>query len=81
MLQMRPNCECCNCDLPPDSTQARICSFECTFCAQCCEHVLAGQCPNCQGDLMQRATREGNNLAKHPASNERLFKPNGCIAK
>lgn len=47
MLQLRPNCECCNKDLPPESTEARICSFECTFCATCVETVLKGVCPNC----------------------------------
>ena len=49
MLQLRPNCECCNKDLPAESTEARICSFECTFCVSCVESVLGGQCPNCGG--------------------------------
>ena len=47
MLQLRPNCECCNKDLPPESTEARICSFEGTFCSSCAENVLGGKCPNC----------------------------------
>ena len=51
MLQLRPNCECCNKDLPPESTEARICSFECTFCAICVDTVLKGVCPNCGGKL------------------------------
>ena len=51
MLELRPNCECCNKDLPPDATDARICSFECTFCADCAEQVLRGICPNCGGKL------------------------------
>ncbi|MCK9193453.1 MAG: DUF1272 domain-containing protein, partial [Nevskia sp.] len=50
MLQLRPNCECCNKDLPADSRDARICSFECTFCAGCSDQVLAGRCPNCGGE-------------------------------
>lgn len=50
MLQLRPNCECCDKNLPPESTQARICSFECTFCSTCADTSLAGTCPNCGGD-------------------------------
>ncbi|MGH8025176.1 MAG: DUF1272 domain-containing protein [Pseudoxanthomonas sp.] len=78
MLQLRPNCECCNVDLPPDSTEARICSFECTFCASCADSVLAGKCPNCGGDFAVRPTRAARLLAKYPASTERVFKPEGC---
>ena len=51
MLQLRPNCECCNRDLPPESTEAVICSFECTFCRACAEGVLANRCPNCGGGV------------------------------
>jgi hypothetical protein len=51
MLEMRPNCELCDCELPPDSAEARICSYECTFCAACADTVLMGVCPNCGGDL------------------------------
>ena len=50
MLQLRPNCEYCDKDLPPNATDARICSFECTFCAHCVETVLFNVCPNCGGD-------------------------------
>lgn len=78
MLQLRPNCECCNADLPPDSIEARICSFECTFCASCVDSVLRGKCPNCGGDFMARPTRAPHLLAKYPASTERVFKPEGC---
>jgi len=78
MLQLRPNCECCNADLPPDSTEARICSFECTFCASCVDSVLRGKCPNCGGDFTARPTRATHLLAKYPASTERVFKPEGC---
>ncbi|MDX6564735.1 MAG: uncharacterized protein QOE10_397, partial [Gaiellales bacterium] len=49
MLQLRPNCECCDRDLTPESELARICSFECTFCVDCVEHRLGGICPNCGG--------------------------------
>ena len=78
MLQLRPNCECCNVDLPPDSTRARICSFECTFCASCADGVLGGVCPNCKGDFAVRPTRRAAALRKYPASTERVFKPEGC---
>jgi len=78
MLQMRPNCECCDRDLPPDSVDAMICSFECTFCAGCVSTTLAGKCPNCGGDLMPRPTRAAHLLAKNPASTQRVLKPGGC---
>ena len=78
MLQLRPNCECCDTDLPPESTQARICSFECTFCANCAEQVLEGRCPNCGGELLARPRRPADRLARFPASTERVFKPDGC---
>jgi AraC-like DNA-binding protein len=78
MLQLRPNCECCNKDLPPYSAEARICSFECTFCRVCAGTILQGRCPNCGGDLVQRPTRSSNLLLKYPASTERVYKPEGC---
>ena len=78
MLQLRPNCECCNADLPPDTTTARICSFECTFCAACADGVLRGRCPNCGGELLPRPRRPAGALAEHPPSAERIHKPAGC---
>lgn len=78
MLQLRPNCECCNVDLPPDSLNARICTFECTFCADCAENRLSGKCPNCAGELVRRPRRPADKLAKYPPSSERVFKPAGC---
>lgn len=78
MLQLRPNCECCNVDLPPDALDARICAFECTFCASCAERHLGGKCPNCGGELVRRPRRPADKLAKYPASTERVFKPQGC---
>jgi uncharacterized protein len=78
VLQLRPNCECCDRDLPPDSTEARICSFECTFCRSCAEDVLRGRCPNCGGELVVRPRRPAEKLLKNPASSERIFKPAGC---
>ncbi|WP_219220190.1 DUF1272 domain-containing protein [Variovorax boronicumulans] len=78
MLQMRPGCECCDRDLPAESADARICSFECTFCSDCAERHLAGACPNCGGELIRRPRRPAAKLAKSPASTERVFKPAGC---
>ena len=78
MLQLRPNCECCDKDLPPESTEARICSFECTFCASCAEGVLGGRCSNCGGELVARPRRPANKLANYPPSTERIYKPAGC---
>lgn len=57
MLRLRPHCECCDTDLPPDAANARICSNERTFCADCCDHRLAGICPNCGGELQPRPRR------------------------
>jgi hypothetical protein len=56
-LELRPNCECCDRDLPPESTMARICSFECTFCATCVDEVLQNVCPNCGGGFAPRPIR------------------------
>ena len=77
-LELRPNCEYCDKDLPPDTTDARICSFECTFCAECVDSVLFNVCPNCGGGFVIRfirpATewRAGLSLAKRPASTKRV---------
>jgi hypothetical protein len=78
MLQLRPNCECCNRDLAPESADAFICSFECTFCRGCKENVLGGRCPNCGGELVARPRRPSEKLAKYPPSAERVYKPRGC---
>ncbi|HYZ39329.1 MAG TPA: DUF1272 domain-containing protein [Stellaceae bacterium] len=78
MLELRPNCECCDRDLPPASRDARICSFECTFCRDCAEGVLAGRCPNCGGELVPRPIRPPDRLLRHPAATRHVFKPEGC---
>ncbi|HYD57992.1 MAG TPA: DUF1272 domain-containing protein [Burkholderiales bacterium] len=78
MLKLKPNCECCDLDLAPQSTEALICSFECTFCRECATSVLRGKCPNCGGELVARPRRPADRLAKFPASTERVFKPEGC---
>ena len=80
MLELRPNCECCDRDLGPHATNAMICSFECTFCADCTTGVLKGACPNCGGDLMRRPTRGAKALAEYPASTKRVLKAKGCAA-
>lgn len=80
MLQLKPSCECCDVDLPPASRDARICSFECTFCADCADQRLAGVCPNCGGELVPRPVRPAAKLDRFPASTTRVFKPQGCAA-
>lgn len=80
MLQLRPNCECCNRDLPNESTEARICTFECTFCSDCADTRLKHTCPNCGGELVRRPRRPAAALARHPASTERVLKPEGCAS-
>ncbi len=77
-LELRPNCECCNRDLPPESGEALICSFECTFCSDCAATVLGGVCPNCGGELVRRPIRPAANLVNNPASTIRVFKAEGC---
>jgi hypothetical protein len=78
MLILKPNCECCDKDLPPDAPDARICTFECTFCADCAYAVLKGVCPNCGGNFVPRPIRPKALLGKYPASAERVHKPEGC---
>jgi hypothetical protein len=80
MLALRPNCECCDRDLPPDSRGAMICTFECTFCKDCVDGPLKGVCPNCGGNFAYRPIRPAAMLVKYPASTERIFKPEGCAA-
>lgn len=81
MLELRPTCEHCNKALPPDSTEARICSYECTFCAHCVDTVLANVCPNCGGGFAPRPIRPsrnfkgGNFLGKNPASTGITHRP------
>ncbi|MFO1056465.1 MAG: DUF1272 domain-containing protein [Dongiaceae bacterium] len=77
-LELRPNCEYCDKDLPPVATEARICSYECTFCADCVETRLANVCPNCGGGFVPRPIRPagewrpGLSLAKRPPSPRRV---------
>ena len=74
MLLLKPNCECCDTDLPPDAPNARMCTFECTFCADCAEQRFGNVCPNCGGNLVARPIRPQQHLVKHPASTRRFSK-------
>jgi hypothetical protein len=81
MLELRPTCENCNKALPPNSAEARICSYECTFCAACADNVLENVCPNCGGGFSPRPIRPANNwkgdnfLGKDPASTKVKHRP------
>lgn len=82
-LELRPNCECCDRDLPPASSEARICTYECTFCADCVDQVLRNVCPNCGGGFVPRPIRParewrpGVSLSHQPAgtTRRRLSRP------
>ncbi|WP_406855781.1 MULTISPECIES: DUF1272 domain-containing protein [unclassified Alsobacter] len=80
MLALRPNCECCDKDLPPDSREAMICTYECTFCRDCVETRLGGRCPNCGGEFAARPVRPPAMLARHPASAVRVHADPPCPA-
>ena len=80
MLIMKPNCECCDRDLAADAGGAVICSFECTFCAQCAQSRFGGACPNCGGELRARPIRAAALLQRYPASAERVVKPHAACA-
>ena len=73
MLTMRPDCERCGADLPPQAGGAFICSLECTFCAECAD-ALDERCPHCGGELLDRPTRSGQALRQHPADTVRRHK-------
>ena len=81
MLELRPSCEHCNKALPPASLEARICSYECTFCAPCVDGVLGNVCPNCGGGFVPRPIRPARNwknniyLGAHPASTRVTYRP------
>ena len=86
MLQLRPTCEHCNTALAPDSTEARICSFECTFCSACVEGVLSNVCPNCGGGFVPRPIRPARRwrgeawVGQRPASMQVTHKPVDAVA-
>jgi hypothetical protein len=86
MLELRPTCEHCNKALPPASTDARICSFECTFCAACVERILRNVCPKCGGGFVARPVRPAKNwkgdnyLGAYPASTKIKHRPVDAVA-
>lgn len=80
MLKLKPNCECCDRDLPPDTTEARICTFECTFCADCAAQRFDNACPNCGGNFVVRPVRPERHLQKNPASTDRFTKAHAACA-
>ena len=73
MLELRPNCECCDRDLPPAAPDAMICTYECTWCRDCVVTVLGGVCPNCGGSLVPRPIRPAGLLAADPPSTKRVL--------
>jgi hypothetical protein len=78
MLELRPNCECCDRDLAVDATDVYICSFECTWCASCAAAFGERGCPNCGGELVRRPVRPSRSLVTSPASSVRVFNPD-CL--
>lgn len=75
MLKIRPNCEHCNKDLPNSSTEAMICSFECTYCKTCALEIFENVCPSCSGNFVERPIRPSKMIEKYPAATEKTFKP------
>lgn len=75
MLQLRPSCENCDKPLPPDSEEAMICTYECTFCIECVTDVLENVCPNCGGGFEKRPVRPKAQLTKFPAQSAKVYKP------
>jgi hypothetical protein len=81
MLELRPNCECCDRDLPNGSPEARICTYECTFCAECVQTRFGGRCPNCGGNLVLRPARPPALLVRDPAATVRVHNAHAaCVA-
>lgn len=79
-LELRPNCECCDRDLPP-AAEAYICTFECTFCPDCTRNTLKHVCPNCGGNLVLRPIRPAAKLAKSPPSAVRVRRDTPCVPR
>lgn len=80
MLEIRPNCENCNKNLPFNAEDAVICTFECTYCSACASGILKNVCPNCGGNFSKRPIRPKQLLEKYPASDKRVFKPVDIVA-
>jgi uncharacterized protein len=56
VLEMKSGCEKCGRALVADG-EAYICTFECTFCADCTK-AMGHVCPNCGGELVRRPRRK-----------------------
>ena len=80
MLDIRPNCEHCNKDLPNTSTEAMICSFECTYCKTCALEIFENVCPSCAGNFVLRPIRPSKCLEKYPTSTKRIFNPKDLVS-
>ena len=78
-LELKPNCECCDRDLPPESKEAYICTFECTYCFDCASRKLGFVCANCGGELTRRPIRPAAALVEHPASTVRVLRAKPCV--
>lgn len=79
MLEIRPNCEHCNKTLSNTSTDAMICSFECTYCRECALEIFENVCPSCSGNFVERPIRPSKMIKKYPASETRIFKPKDLV--
>ncbi len=75
MLEIRPYCEHCGKHLAVTSTEAMICSFECTYCQNCAKEVFQNVCPSCGGNFEKRPIRPSGHLEKHPPSHKKIVKP------
>lgn len=75
MLEIRPNCEHCNKGLPSNSTEAMICTFECTYCKTCAVTLFENVCPSCSGNFVERPIRRSKMVKKYPVSTKKIFKP------
>jgi hypothetical protein len=73
MLEIRPNCEHCGKDLPNTSTEAMICSFECTYCRECALEIFENVCPSCAGNFVERPIRPSKMVEKYPASEKKVL--------
>lgn len=80
MLEIRPNCEHCGKDLPNTSTEAMICSFECTYCKTCALEIFENVCPSCSGNFVERPIRPQKMIEKYPASTKRIFAPKDVVS-
>ncbi|MBI2814792.1 MAG: DUF1272 domain-containing protein [Opitutae bacterium] len=80
-LELRPNCECCDRDRPPESVETCICTFECTFCVECTMKTLRFVCPNCGGELVRRPIRPAAKLVKNSASTVHVRREQPCGPK